>query len=196
MLKLAITGGIACGKSLVGSCLAAQGVPVCDADDLAHAAMSPGTDLHALVVAEFGNRILKPDGAIDRQKLGALVFSSVEKREKLNRMVHPRVRLAWEQWLREREGKFPVAAVIIPLLYEVGLEDGWDAVVCVMASRAMQMARLRARGLSEEEAVRRITAQMPLVAKAERADYVIVNNGSRQLLEEQTMRVLKSIREK
>jgi len=110
--------------------------------------------------------------------------------------VHPAVRRAWADWLERPPGDAPAAAVIVPLLYEIGAESGWSAVVCVIADEAVRTARLRERGLSGEEARLRMTAQMPQEVKAERADFVIVNNGSQAVLGEQTTRVVNSILEK
>jgi dephospho-CoA kinase len=124
------------------------------------------------------------------------VFADEAERDRLNALVHPAVKQAWREWLAAREGDSESAAVIVPLLYEAGAAEGWDAVVCVYASPDVQMARLRARGLTEAESRQRVAAQMPVAAKAELADYVVVNNGTRRLLEEQVERVLKSMCER
>ncbi|MGQ9662132.1 MAG: dephospho-CoA kinase [Kiritimatiellia bacterium] len=204
MVRIAVTGGIASGKSLVASFLREEGVHVWDADELAHELMEPGRPLFQAVVQAFGADILAADGTINRQRLGAMVFADKEKLQRLNAITHPVIRAAWEERLRAVEMSSDsgtrvakpadCAAVIVPLLYEAGLQQGWDAVVCVVDTERRQLERLRARGLSEEEARQRITAQMPLWQKAELADYVIVNAGSREVLREQTRRVLRHIR--
>jgi len=196
MIRVAVTGGIACGKSLVGSFLGDQGVEVCEADDLAHALMRPGRPVFREIVRVFGEGFLGSGGDIDRQRLGQRVFASREDLIKLNSIVHPAVKKEWEKWLKGRERGCRVAAVIIPLLYEVDEGEGWDGVVCVGASLDVQLSRLRGRGLSDEDAMGRIKAQMPVAEKMARADYVVVNSGTRDLLGEQTKRVLKSILEK
>jgi dephospho-CoA kinase len=197
MLTLAVTGGIACGKSTVGSFLADEGVPVCDADDLAHAAMAPGAPVYARIVEVFGRGVLRPGGEIDRAILGARVFADPAERDRLNALVHPPVRQAWAAWLdRQRAREAAAAAVIVPLLYEIGAADGWDAVICVTARRRVQLRRLMERGLGPLEARRRLRAQMPVERKARLADYTIVNNGTRELLKLQTRKVLEYVLEK
>lgn len=192
MRRVAVTGGIACGKSLVAQLFSERGIPVCEADTLAHALMRRGEEVFDAVVAEFGVAILDGEGQIDRRTLGAIVFREKDRLQRLNALVHPRVRLAWQRWLDAQSA--PAACVVIPLLYEVGEGPAWDAVVCVAAPRRLQLQRLESRGLSGPEARARIEAQMPLVEKMERADYVVFNGGSRSLLEAQTERVIEHIR--
>lgn len=196
MINVAITGGIACGKSEVGSFLSARGVPVCDADALAHAALAPEGEAYDAVVRAFGRDILDAEGRIDRGRLGDRVFGSATERDELNRLVHPAVIRAWKQWLRAREDEGArLAAVIIPLLYEVGETGTWDAVVCVTAPRETQVARLLERGLTRQQAGQRIAAQMDVKEKAIRADYVLINHGTKALLNRQMHKVLESILE-
>jgi dephospho-CoA kinase len=156
--------------------------------------MAAGRPVFHDVVREFGEGILGPDGEIDRKRLGGLVFADVGRRARLNELVHPAVRAALLDWLGELSGAL-MAAAIIPLLYESGMTEDWDKVVCVTASASLQHERLRERGLSNDEAAARMAAQLPTSGKEEMADYVIVNNGSRELLREQTLRVWRSIRE-
>jgi dephospho-CoA kinase len=195
MLRIAVTGGIACGKSLVGAYIAERGVPVCDADDLARVALKAGTEEFAEVVREFGREMVGADGEIDRRRLGALVFEDPGARERLNRLVHPAVRDAWRAWIaaREREGH-SLAAVIIPLLFEIGGEAEWDAVISVIAAPDVQRRRLGERGLAPDEVEARIAAQLPMEVKAWKADHVIVNSGARELTREQVDRVLSRMR--
>lgn len=197
MVRFSITGGIACGKSLVGAFMRNQGVDVCEADDLARRLMEPGGGAYELVIRSFGSGIMDADGRIDRQRLGALVFADEGERMRLNAIVHPLVRQAWRAWMDERATmRCRAAAVIVPLLYEIGEGAGWDAVVCVCAGPSVQRARLLERGLTEDGAYQRVAAQMTQAEKAERSDYVIVNDGTREVLQEQTKRVLESILEK
>jgi dephospho-CoA kinase len=107
------------------------------------------------------------------------------------------VKQAWAVWLKEREeeGRVAGAVVMVPLLYEVGEERGWDAVVCVSAGEVVQLGRLKERGFSEAEGRRRISAQMAVGEKMARADYVILNHGTKELLREQTRRVWAHILE-
>ncbi len=184
MLTIAITGGIACGKSTVGRALQARGIPVCDADAVAHAVMEDDAALNAALRAAFGDGIVDADERIDRAALGRLVFHDAAARARLNGLVHPRVReelLAWRHGLAARR---PAAcAALIPLLFESGMARDWDMTVCVAAAPALQEARLRARGLTPDEARRRMAAQMPLADTIGRSDFVILNNGGMDVLE-------------
>jgi len=193
MVRIAVTGGIACGKSLVGSLLKGEGVAVAEADSIAHELMRKGGTLYSRVVSAFGAGILNPKGDIDRTELGARVFSDRSELDRLNRIVHPEVIASWNRWLDALEGHAAIAAVIVPLLFEAGAAAGWHAVITVAAGEAAQVARLVERGLTEEQVRERIRAQMPLERKMEYADYVIVNCGTKELLGEQTRRVLASI---
>ena len=194
MLRIAITGGIACGKSLVGAFLAEQGVPVCDADALVHGLMEAGQPVHGQIVDAFGRGVLLPEGAIDRRALGQAIFQDPAARRRLNAIVHPKVIAAWRQWLAEREKEGDRAAVVIvPLLYEIGDGGSWDAVLCVSAPEDFQIRRLEERGLSRTDAVSRIRAQMDVGEKTAKADYVVVNKGSRAVLRRQTLQVWESI---
>jgi dephospho-CoA kinase len=194
MLRVAITGGLACGKSLVGSLFAADGVPVCDSDDLAHRAIQRENAAYRGILSAFGKSILGRDGQIVRARLGKIVFEDPDRLKLLNGIVHPRVKRLWESWLRGQRGH-AAAAVMIPLLYETGWESNWDTVVCVSASEGDQRARLRSRGLTAREIKLRLAAQMPVCEKMERADHVIYNCGSLELLREQTLRVLNALLE-
>ena len=193
---MAVTGGVACGKSRVGALLAEWGMPVCEADDLAHDLMRPGGGVFDEVVRVFGRGVLGSDGQVDRAALGRVVFAQPEALRTLNAVVHPEVKKSWEAWLTKQEREFSrAAAVIIPLLYEAGFRGGWDAVICVTATERTQRNRLACRGLTEAEARRRMSAQMSTARKAELADYVIVNDGAEDLLREQTRRVWRHILE-
>jgi dephospho-CoA kinase len=193
MVKMVVTGGIACGKSLVGALLAREGVAVLDADDVARELMQPGRPAFDATVRAFGPGILDGTGTIDRGRLAERVFSHPEDLAKLNAAVHPEVWRECRAWLAGQGQRGRAAALIVPLLFETGAEEGWDAVVCVAASEATQMRRLRERGLPEEAARKRMAAQMPVARKAEKADFVIVNDGTKEALEEQTLRVLRRI---
>lgn len=195
MKKIALTGGIACGKTVAGTILAEAGYPVCEADAVAHDLMRPGQPVHDAVVRAFGPSILDAAGAIDRGRLGRLVFADPEKRETLNALVHPAVKAAIADWLDRQPAGTAAAVVIVPLLYEAGLADGWDAVICVASPRAVQWQRLRDRGLSEEEARQRLAAQMATVEKMNRADRVVFNSGTKERLREQILAAMNEMRE-
>lgn len=193
MLRIAVTGGIACGKSLAGSFLERQGVSVCDADTLAHSAMAPGGAAFERVRRYFGPGILGPDGCVDRAALGRRVFSNAAERNALDSMVHPIVVGAWTEWLGQQEKRCRAAAVMVPLLFEAGQGAGWDAVICVYAGRATLRRRLADRGLTEAEASARIAAQWPVERKMELSDYVVCNEGTPERLQRQLDLVMESL---
>lgn len=191
MKKIALTGGIACGKSLAGQYIREEGIPVCDADGLAREVVAPGRPAALAVVREFGPEILAPDGTLDRARLAAIVFRDPARLARLNAIVHPAVREGIAAWLANVEPSAPVAVVIIPLLFEAGMEKGWDGVLAVASPSALQWRRLLERGLTEEEARGRLAAQWPQASKMERADWVVFNGGSRELLKDQVKAVLR-----
>lgn len=175
MRLIGITGGIGTGKSTVGRYLQAAGVPVADADDLAHAAIAPDGPAYGPVVAAFGPAILKADGQIDRRILGEQVFADANARSRLNALVHPAVRqMMLQQVAAWQEAGTPVAALIIPLLYENGLEGLFAEVWVASCPHELELARVMTRdGLSRAQAEARINAQLPLSDKVARADRVI-----------------------
>lgn len=193
-LVIGVTGGIACGKSEVGRLLARAGVYVRDADQVAHEVMSaPDGAAYAAIVERFGPDVLRDDGAIDRKALGARVFVDQAEREALNAIVHPEVRRIWRAWAAQVVRENQVAAIIVPLLYEVRAEGDMDVVLCVSASPTRVAQRLAKRGLTSDEMKQRIAAQWPLKEKEQRADYVVRNNGTRDELAQATREVLQRI---
>lgn len=196
MLKIAITGGLACGKSTVGRYLAGKGVPVCDTDDLAHALMACGCGVFEEILKAFGREVLDNSGEIDRRRLGTRVFSDKKDLAVLNSIVHPGVKKAWNVWLKERRNSgFRCAGVIVPLLYEIGEGSGWDAVIAVCASETVQVSRLLDRGLTAKEIKMRLASQMPVSEKMRLAEYVIINDGPENLLRQQFEMVIEHVME-
>jgi dephospho-CoA kinase len=178
MRKVALTGGIATGKSWVRRRFAHHGVPTIDADTLAHAAVAPGTPGAARILERFGTAVRSADGSIDRKALGGIVFGDENARRDLEAIVHPAVYESIEAWFATLP---PVAFAVadIPLLYETGRHADFDTVVVTACTPAEQVRRLTARdGLSLEDARQRIEAQLPLVEKARRADHVIRTDGT------------------
>jgi dephospho-CoA kinase len=180
MLKIALTGGIATGKSYVLDEFRKRGIPCLDADELAHGVTAPGTEATRQIRERFGPAILSAEGAIDRRKLATIVFADEAARRDLEAIVHPAVRRAIAAGVRafELTGNSPFAIVDIPLLYETGREAEFDKVIATVCPPEMQMSRLLARGMSEREATQRIAAQIPAEAKAARADFVIRTDGT------------------
>ena len=192
-LSIGLTGGIACGKSEVGRILEREGAQVRDADELAHELIRHGGPLFDKVVGRFGAEIVGPDGEIDRQILGRRVFADAAERKALEALIHPEVIRALREWIagETRQGKNAIA--IVPLLFEVGWTDLWDAVVCVASTEEIVIERLKQRGLSEHEARARMSAQMPLETKIRKANYVIQNDGTLDSLEKRTREVWRKI---
>ena len=179
MLRIGLTGGIASGKSTVATMLRELGFAVLDADSLAHKLVEPGQPAYEEVLREFGPTILDAKGGVDRRKLGAIVFADREKLDRLNRIVHPRVKAAilgqFEEW--SRNGK-PAAFVEAALLVEAGYVKELDGLVVAWSQPEQQVARLRERGLSEEEARKRIAAQLPVEEKLQLATEKIDCSGT------------------
>jgi dephospho-CoA kinase len=195
MIRVALTGGIATGKSHVLDRCLARGIPCLDADELAHGVLAPGTEGTAAVAERFGPSVIDPAGSVDRKALGAIVFGDDAARRDLERIVHPAVYRAIAAGLRGFEliGA-DLAVVAIPLLYETGRAGDFDAVVVTTCSVASQRARLAARGLNELEIDQRLAAQMSAADKASRASYVIDTDGTFEETDRQLDAVLRGIR--
>lgn len=178
MLRVALTGGIATGKSYVLARLKDRGVATIDADEIVHDVLGPGTPTSAAIAAQFGREFLKPDGSVDRARLGAKVFKEPNTRHQIEAIVHPLVYHAIRTWSENLDE--PMAVAGIPLLYETGHEKDFDVVVVTVCPPDVQLQRLLERdGMSEEEARQRIAAQMPAEEKAARGDFVIRTDGSK-----------------
>lgn len=193
---IAVTGGPGCGKSAVAQILRHDGVPVLDADDVARDVVAPGGRVLAAIADRFGGAVIGPDGALDRRRLAGMVFGDAPALAALNEIVHPPVRAAMRQWVAEQRAAGRACAGVIPLLYEVGADGEWDAVICVAAEDGISAARLRARGWTDEEIGRRRAAQLPLAVKRSRADVVIENNGTLEVLAARVRAAWRRILEK
>ena len=180
MLRVALTGGIATGKSHVLDHFRRRGVPCLDADELAHGVTSAGTEATQAIAARFGAEVLAADGAVDRKKMGPIVFADAAARHDLEAIVHPAVYRAVAAGLRAFEllGGAPLALVDVPLLYETGHAPDFDRVIATVCAPDLQIARLVERGMSQLEAHQRLAAQMSAAEKASRADFVIRTDGS------------------
>ena len=188
---LGLTGGVGMGKSTAARLLKKAGLPVVDSDDLAREAVQPGTEGLAEIADEFGEGFLKPDGSLDRDKMASTVFQDQAARKQLELIIHPRVRAVWENRIEQwREQKRPVGVVVIPLLFEVGLQDSFDAVLCVASTASTQRARLRGRNWSDDQIAARIAAQMDIAQKMDLADHVLWNEGTPDQLGEQLNGIL------
>lgn len=183
---LGLTGGVGMGKSTAARLLKKAGLPVVDSDDLAREVVQPGTDALAEIAAEFGEGFLNTDGSMNRVKMASTVFQDDAARKRLEAIIHPRVRVVWEKQIEQwREQKRPVGVVVIPLLFEVDLQDSFDAVLCVACTANTQRARLRERNWSDDQIADRIAAQMDIAQKMNLADHVLWNEGTLEQLGEQ-----------
>ncbi|MFB9719610.1 dephospho-CoA kinase [Planobispora longispora] len=183
MLKVGLTGGIGSGKSEVSRRLSAKGAMVIDADKIAREVVEPGTEGLARVVAVFGAGVLREDGALDREKLGSIVFADSEKLASLNAIVHPLVGARVAE-LQGRAGEGTVVVYDVPLLAENKLAPMYDVVIVVDASDEVRLARLaEMRGMREQDARARIAAQATREDRLAVADIVIVNEGSLEELD-------------
>ncbi|WP_396445736.1 dephospho-CoA kinase [Actinomadura sp.] len=178
MLKVGLTGGIGSGKSEVSALLGERGAVVIDADEIAREVVEPGTPGHAAVVAEFGADVLLPSGALDREKLGRIVFADPDRLAALNAIVHPLV----GERMQELMDAAPAGAVVVydvPLLAENGLAPMYDEVVVVDAPEETQLERLTSRrGMSEEDARARMANQASREERLAVATHVIDNSGT------------------
>jgi len=180
MLKLGLTGGIASGKSVVAAILRELGFPVLDADSISHKLMEPGQIAHDEILQSFGADLADAAEHIDRHKLAAIVFADPAKLARLNSILHPRVDQIIFRQLEDWQKSGAHAAVFVEaaLLIEAGMAPRLDGLVVAWCTPEQQLGRLRARGMSETDARRRIAAQLPIEEKRKRATYNIDCSGT------------------
>lgn len=194
--SVALTGGIASGKTTVANLLAEHGALLIDSDQLAREVVEPGTPGLAQVVTRFGEQVLTQTGRLDRQALGEIVFADAAARADLNAIVHPLVRRRRAELIAQAAADQIVVSVI-PLLVETGLVDQFDAVVVVDVPSQTQVARLvRRNDISPEQAQARLDAQASRAERLAAADWVVTNSGSRAELEAQVERLWSQMRSK
>jgi dephospho-CoA kinase len=218
LLKVGLTGGIASGKSLVGEMFVALGAHFAQADKIAHDLMLPGQTVYNEVVRHFGRAILNPDMSVNRAKLAEAAFgggsaaqidaekgssASGSRFEELNRIVHPAVIRAQEEWMEEvgRNDPKAVAMVEAALIVEAGAAAQFDCLIMVTCSEEQRVARFAARQKlpmdeARKEVTRRMAAQLPDSEKIKLANYVIDNSGSLNYTRAQVEQVWKELREK
>jgi dephospho-CoA kinase len=180
MLKVALTGGIATGKSYVRGRIAARGVPTLDADAVVHALFSSGSDTAAEVARRFGADVVLPDGGVDRKALGGVVFSDPAARRDLEAIVHPRVYLRIAEWAAApaQAGARWILADI-PLLFETRRQGDFDRVIVAACPAEEQVRRLARRdGLPEAAALARLATQWPIAEKVRLATDVVDTGGT------------------
>jgi dephospho-CoA kinase len=193
--RIALTGGIATGKSWVRARFEDLGVPTIDSDVLAREAVAIGTPGLAAVVTRFGREMLLPSGALDRQKLAQVIFTNPDARRALEAIIHPEVRRATDQWFASLDPQSHSWALAdIPLLYETGRDRDFNAIIVVACDPETQVQRIIARdGLLEQDARQRVAAQLPIAAKLAKADYVIRTDGTLDDTDEQVRQVWKAL---
>lgn len=198
MLRVGLTGSIAVGKSYVTSVLAELGCHVLDADQTARQVVEPGAAGLSAVVDAFGAHVLRDDGTLDRQKLGALVFADETQRKLLNSILHPYIIAKQDEQLREWEKADPdgIAVVDAALMIESGGYKRFDKLIVVHCRPEVQLERLMAReGISSEEGQRRVASQMPQEEKLMFADYSIDTSEGFESARKRTEEVYKELRQ-
>lgn len=195
MKIIGLTGGIASGKSTVARYFVEQGIPLVYADIVAHEIMEVGTPAYNDIVDVFGTSVLSEDKTIHRGKLGAIVFNDRSLLDTLNSITHPRVAERAASLFDEyRQHNHPLAVYEVPLLFEIGLQDQFDAIVLVTLPPDLQLERLISReGIAKEDALARIRSQMPLKEKRALSHYVIENTGNFEMLYNQAANILKKL---
>jgi dephospho-CoA kinase len=197
MLKVGLTGGLACGKSFVGSALAGYGCFLIQADELGHEALLPEGEAYAAVVGEFGSDILDPDGRIDRHVLAERVFGAPDRLARLNALVHPAVLRREDELMAEFSVRNPRGIVVVEaaILIETGGYHRFSRIILVTCSEEQQVERaLRRDGALLADIRARLNRQMPLAEKRKYADFVIDASGEKEHTLEQTRAVYEALR--
>jgi dephospho-CoA kinase len=196
VVRIALTGGIASGKSHVLAAFAARQVPTIDADLLAHEVIARGAPAAEAIRQRFGARVVGPDGEVDRRSLGAIVFADSNARRDLEAIVHPKVYEAIERWFATLAPGAPLAVADVPLLFETGHERDFDRVIVAACKPEEQMRRVMARdGLSEADARARLAAQWPIEEKVGRADYVVWTTGTAEETSARVGEIIEELRD-
>ncbi len=182
-LIVGLTGGMGCGKSTVAAIFAERGFRRLDADQVVRDELLPSAEIATAIRDRLGAAMLASDGRVRRDKVAEKVFSDPAALAWLEDLLHPRLMARWSEVFAAEKG---VAFIVeVPLLFEKGLENWFDSVVCVTADSATQLRRLEQRGVPPELARQRLVKQLPLARKCELADHVLLNNGSLSFLQEQ-----------
>lgn len=199
-----LTGGVGMGKSTAAEFLRARRVPVVDTDELARQFTQPGQTALAEIQAEFGPGVMTPDGRLRRDALAQIVFADTAARQKLEGILHPRIRERWqaqiETWRAApkrsdggRRENHPLAVVVIPLLFETGAESDFDKIICVACSAPAQRERLLARGWTPDQIRQRLAAQWPVERKIARSDFVVWTDGTLDVHTQQLEKILSRL---
>jgi dephospho-CoA kinase len=192
MKLLGLTGGVGMGKSTAAGFLLSLGARVVDTDELARELVQPGRPALAEIRREFGGEMILSDGSLDRAALAEKVFADESARKQLENILHPRIRECWlaqvETWRRE---KWPLAVVVIPLLFETQAENQFDEIICLACSPSSQRERLLARGWTDDQIRRRLAAQLPVAQKIARSQFVVWSEGQPAVHRRQLAQILE-----
>ena len=196
MIKVALTGGVASGKSTVASLLREAGLPVIDSDLAARQAVAPGKPAWQTLRQNFGAEFFKPDGSLDRQALARHVFTRPEARRKLEKLLHPWIARELQGLILQLQSRGePLIVVEIPLLFELGLENSYDKVIVVRADEARQKQRLARRDSRTRDEVEGILAAQAIWRqKAAQGDFVVDNSGSLPTTRDQVKKIIAELR--
>ena len=202
-MRIALTGGIACGKSTLAKFLRELGIRLLDADDVVHELEAPGGAAVPAIAARFGAGVLAADGSVDRPKLAEIVFADAAARRDLEAILFPLVRSRLRAFTSEaaRRGRPPSTAplyiAIIPLLFESHWEGDYDIILAITSPLECQIHRMmRTRGYSRVQAEARLAAQMPVAEKAARADFVVVNDSTHEHIKDEARRLVAWLKER
>ena len=202
-MRIALTGGIACGKSTLAKFLRELGIRLLDADDVVHELEAPGGAAVPAIAARFGAGVLAADGSVDRPKLAEIVFAAAAARRDLEALLFPIVRSRLRAFTSEaaRRGRppstVPLYIAIIPLLFESHWESDYDIILAITSPLECQIHRMmRTRGYSRVQAEARLAAQMPVAEKAARADFVVVNDSTHEHLKDEARRLVAWLKER
>jgi dephospho-CoA kinase len=192
--RIGLTGGIATGKSYVAGKIKEAGVPMIDADVLSREVVAPGTPGLAAVRRRFGPDAVRRDGTMDRVRIAQIVFKDKRARLDLEAIIHPAVQKAIDEFFATLPKRTPFAIADIPLLFETGRDNQFNAVVVVACPRELQLQRLMERNkLSKEDAERRLNAQLPIDQKVKKATYVIRTEGTFEETDAQVVDLIKKL---
>lgn len=196
MRVIGLTGGIGSGKSTVADCFRKNGIPVLDADLVSHEVYQPGTETYRKIIEEFGDKILTPDGTVNRKILGDLVYTNNERRLRLEDITHPEIEKRMRDFIHTcKEEGHRFCIIEAALIFEKGKGELFDRIITVSARRVNQIERIKGRdGLASREIETRIDSQLPIEEKVRRSDFVIDNSGSRKDTETQVERIIDILR--
>jgi dephospho-CoA kinase len=187
-MVIGLTGGIGCGKSTAARMFARRGYRRIDCDAIVHDLIAKDPKVRDALMKIFGEGIRASDGSLDRKAIGAIVFEDEHRLEELENILHPRIRDRWESLIGEAPESDWI--VEVPLLFEKNLQNRVDFTVCVFSDLSSQVERLGQKGMDRAQALTRINRQMPTEEKAEKADCVLLNEGSLAFLEDQVNQLL------